>query len=125
MKKISLSTGATALSTLGLATIASAQTIQQTGQNVTNLFGIFGNLVNMAIGILVTLALAVFFWGLVKYIFHLGGDKGADQGKHLMIYGVIALFVMVSVWGLVGFLQSFFGVGSNPAGNVNTLIPQR
>jgi hypothetical protein len=95
------------------------------GQNVTGLVNIFGNLVNLSIGILITLALAVFFWGLVRYIFKLGGDEGAKNGKNLMIYGIIALFIMVSIWGIVSFVGSFLGVSQNQGQDVGNLVPRR
>jgi hypothetical protein len=59
------------------------------------------------------LALAFFFWGLAKFIFALnsGNEKGAQGGKTMMWWGVIALFVAVSIWGLIRFLISDFGFG--------------
>ncbi|MEN9852406.1 MAG: hypothetical protein RI996_349 [Candidatus Parcubacteria bacterium] len=92
-------------------------------ENVTKLFTAFGSLVNMSIGILVTLALAVFFWGLVTYIFKLGNGKG-EEGKNLMIYGIIALFIMVSIWGIITFIGTFLGVNQNQAQGVGNLVPK-
>lgn len=70
-----------------------------------------GRLVNLALPIVVGLALLGFFWGLVKYIFAAGDGEKIDEGKSLMIWSVVALFVMVSVWGLVGFIGRTFGIG--------------
>lgn len=70
----------------------------------------FGNWVNAATGILAALALLVFFWGVVKYIAAAGDEKAKDQGKRVMVGGVVALFVLFSVFGLVRFLQRSFGV---------------
>ncbi len=124
MKKLGViaATGISALAAISSVS-AQANTVNQTGANVTNLLNIFGGLVSASIGILVTLALAVFFWGLVKYLFNLGGEKGHEQGKHLMIYGIVALFVMVSVWGLIQFVQSFFGISGAQGGSVDALVP--
>ncbi|MEK7477853.1 MAG: pilin [Patescibacteria group bacterium] len=60
------------------------------------------------VGLLLTAALVVFFWGMVKYINSLSSEKDKQEGKQLMIWGVVALFVMVSVWGLVNLLQGTF-----------------
>ena len=49
------------------------------------------------------LALLFFFWGVAKYILSVGTEK--EEGKKIMVWGVIALFVISSVWGLVRFLQ--------------------
>lgn len=60
-----------------------------------------------------TLALLFFFWGVAKYIWTQGDSK--EDGKKIMIWGIVALFVMSSVWGLVAFLQSELlgGPGTN------------
>ncbi len=60
-------------------------------------------IVNPLVGILMTLAILAFFYGLVLYIWNLRGGK--DEGKAIMVWGVVAIAVMVSVWGLVNLLQ--------------------
>ena len=65
----------------------------------------------MSIKILVGVALIVFFAGLVKFIFHVSGDeKAVDEGKRIMKCGILALFVMLSVWGIVWFFQRGLGL---------------
>ena len=51
------------------------------------------------------LALIVFIWGLFQS-FILGGTdpEAREKGKGLMLWGIVAFFVMVSVWGLVNIL---------------------
>jgi hypothetical protein len=75
----------------------------------------FKDLINFSTGVVASLALLVFFWGLVKYIAKADDPKEKEAGKNTMIWGVIALFVMFSVFGLVSFLQASFGVtGTGP-----------
>ncbi len=112
MKNLSIKIAAVATTLLPAVAFAQETVV---GGNVSKLLREFGNLVNMSIGILVTLALAVFFFGLVRYIFKLGGDKGAENGKNLMIYGIVALFIMVSIWGIINFVGAFFGVNQSGA----------
>lgn len=90
--------------------------------NIDSLVTDIGNIINKIIPILFALALLVFFWGLVKYI--LGGAEDKDKAKNLMIWGVVALFVMASVWGLVKFIGTAVGVGTDAAPSVNPLIPK-
>lgn len=52
------------------------------------------------VSLLLTSALVVFFWGMILYIKGLS-EKDKKDGKTLMMWGIIALFVMVSVWGIV------------------------
>ena len=81
-------------------------------QNLAQLTGVkdlilaVGGLINPLILIVVGVALLVFFWGLVKFIFRIGGDeKAVEAGRRLMVWGLIALFVMISVWGIIAFMQ--------------------
>ena len=60
--------------------------------------------------IIVALALLFFFYGLAMYILKQGEEKA--KGKEIMIYGIIALFVMVAVWGLVSLLATSLGIES-------------
>ena len=81
----------------------------------------FSDLINFATGVLGAIALLVFFWGLVKYIAKADDEKAKEQGKNIMVWGVIALFVMFSIFGLVKFLQNSFGTTGNNSMDVPTL----
>lgn len=115
MKKIS------ALSALLLAMpfVVSAQSSGTFGSILTTIT----TLVNQLIPLAMALALLAFFWGLVKYIWSSGNEEGKADGKNIMIAGIVGLFVMVSIWGLVGIIANTFGVtkgGSETAPRVNT-----
>jgi len=69
-----------------------------------------GRLIDVALPIVVAIALLAFFWGLAKLIW--GGAEAVAEGKSLMIWGIVALFVMVSVWGLVRFIGDAVGISS-------------
>ena len=99
MKKIALITGVA----LTVPTFVFAQTIG-------TIFGTIGNLIQQATPIVVALALLYFFWGLATYILAAGDEEAKAKGRSIMIWGIIALFVIVSVWGLVGVLGNTFGV---------------
>ena len=72
-------------------------------------------LLSLLVPILVAAALVVFFWGLVQYLLKAGGGKGAKAGRSLMLWGLIALFVMVSVWGIISLAQRALGVEGGSA----------
>lgn len=97
--------------------VASAQTLS----NVQTLLNSIKNLVSLALPIVVGLALLGFFWGLMKFIFAAGDEGKKDEGKRVMIYGVIALFVMVAVWGLVGFIASSLDIETGGEATVPTV----
>jgi hypothetical protein len=92
-----------------------AFTFAQELGNLNNLLNSFGGLVDLALPIVMALALLAFFWGLVKFIFAAGDEGAKDEGKRIMIWGLVALFVMVSVWGLVRFIGDALDI--NPVGS--------
>jgi len=68
--------------------------------------------VGLIIPILIGVALIFFFWGLIQYIRN-AGKKGHERGRKTMIAGITALFIMVSIWGIIAFLQSSLGIRGN------------
>src|SRR3989338_9992259 len=96
-----------AIAMLLLPAMASAQT-------VFNVLGVFTSLLNGLMVLFITLAIVVFFWGLIKYIFNReGGEKEGSAGASLMLWGIIALTVMVSIWGIIALLRITFNVQRN------------
>lgn len=79
------------------------------------LIDIFLNLINITIPVIVALALLVFFKGLVAFIAKSGDEKSHAEGKNLMVWGLVALFVMISVWGIIKFFYADLGF-SRPFG---------
>ena len=75
------------------------------------------NLIDIAIRIAFGLAIAAFFFGFVRYLF--GGAQDKALGKTVMVWGTLAICVMLSILGIVGFLQRSIGVqsGGGPAIN--------
>jgi len=74
------------------------------------LIGAVGGLISRLIIVVAGIALLVFLWGLVKFIFKSGDPEEIKAGKNLMKWGLVALFVMVSVWGIIGFMQGELGL---------------
>jgi hypothetical protein len=81
-----------------------------------DLINIFVSLLRATLPVLFGLAMLAFIWGLVKFISRVGGDeKAVTEGKSFMIWSVIALFVLVSIWGILQFFYGGFGF-SRPFG---------
>ena len=47
----------------------------------------------------------MFLWNLED-----GGDN--SEGKQHMIWGIIGMFIMVSIWGIIGLLDNTFNLGA-------------
>jgi uncharacterized membrane protein len=62
--------------------------------------------------LILTLALLMFLWGIFKYLSASGNEVKIQEGVKLMTYGIVGLFVMFAVWGLVALLIGFFDTNS-------------
>ena len=63
-----------------------------------------------AIGFIIVLAVLAFIIGAVRFMYAAGDDKSRSDGRTMMVWGTIALFVMVSVWGIARIIHvTFFG----------------
>jgi len=65
------------------------------------------------------LSLLYFFWGVAKYIKSEGDGKA--EGKQIMIWGVVAIFVVSSVWGIVYFVRDELNINDDSAINMPTI----
>jgi len=68
------------------------------------------SILNTLVPLLIAVAVVVFLWGVIQYVTAGGDEEKRTKGRNTMIYGIIGLFVMVAVWGLVNVLLSTFGL---------------
>lgn len=85
------------------------------GTSPTDLCGVinvFVSIINKLIPFIIALTLLVFIWGIFQFVLASDSEEKRSEGRSTMLYGIIALFVMVSVWGLVNILVGTFGLSS-------------
>ncbi len=67
------------------------------------------DLIKSLVPLIVALTLLVFIWGIFQLV-RSNSEDSRQEAIAVITYGIISLFVMVSVWGLVSILTStFFG----------------
>ncbi len=66
----------------------------------------FIGLINVVIPVLGGLALALFLISVIRYIVKAGDAHGKSEERKAMGWGLVALFVLFSVWGILRLLQS-------------------
>ncbi|MFA5997501.1 MAG: hypothetical protein WC791_03370 [Candidatus Paceibacterota bacterium] len=59
------------------------------------------------ITLLMALAVAYFLFGVMKFVKDQGSEEAQVEGKKHMLWGIIGLFIMVSVYGILNFINSF------------------
>jgi len=77
-------------------------------QNVLTYMSCILNL--SVIPLIFSLALVMFVYGVVQYVLNEADEGKREKGKQFMVWGIIALTVMVSVWGLVNLLAETFNI---------------
>lgn len=79
------------------------------GNTIFNILGTIATILNVIIPILITLAVVYVIYGVIKYA--TAKDEDAQkEGRTVIVSGIIALFVIVSIVGLVAILNSTFGI---------------
>ena len=82
-------------------------------QNIPHLFEHIFGWISASIPLLVAVVLAVIFWNLGQFILHAGEERERERYKQFMVWSVVAMFLLLSFWGVVYFLVgSFFTLGS-------------
>ena len=65
---------------------------------------------NSIIPFLIGVAFVVIVWGIFKYVMHAGDSEKVAEGRRSVVYGILALFLMLSFWGFVMIIaKSLFG----------------
>lgn len=67
-------------------------------------------IINPLILLLLVMALLVFVWGAVQFVANASNEEGRSVGKRHMIWGVIGLFLMFSVLGILRVLLRTFDI---------------
>jgi NADH:ubiquinone oxidoreductase subunit 2 (subunit N) len=110
MKKAFALTSLT-LSALALPLVSLAATVN----NLSDAGSFIINTINgILVPVLFAIAFIVFIWGAFKtFIMGANSEDVKEEGKNLMLWGLIGFFVMVSVWGLVNILTGTINFGNN------------
>lgn len=78
--------------------------------NLTELINRFKSILGALIPLLFGVALVGFLWGVSQFIFHADDETKRKEGRQVIIYGIIGLFFMTAIWGIVALLGNTFGI---------------
>jgi hypothetical protein len=67
---------------------------------------------NTVTNLLLTVAVAAFFWSIVTFMWNRskGNVDATEDAKNKLLWSIIGLFVMFSIWGIITFLQDGLGI---------------
>ena len=110
---------------LSIATFLPSVTFAQqiTGSNpITNfdtLVGRLTNIGNVVIELLIAFAVIYIIINVVRFIMS-GDDTKRSELRTSILWGIVGLFVILSIWGLVRILTNTFNTGNRQAPRQNT-----
>ena len=80
-----------------------------------------GSWLSIAGQLLIGGAVVALFWGILLFIF----DEGKrEKAKEIIGFGIGGIFVMVSIWGIISFLQNTtVGDDASARAHINDLVP--
>src|SRR3989344_6640474 len=79
--------------------------------------------INPAILVIFAFGFFLFVWGLIEFLWNLRGGEVQNDGKQHMIWGIVGMLIMVSVFGIISLIDSTFNLNiSNPdVGRINNV----
>ena len=80
---------------------------------VTQVTGIVNTLPPIVIGV----AVVVFLWGIISFLTSGDDADQKEKAKRKVVWGLVAILVMVSLWGIIAVLQTVFGIGGGGGGH--------
>lgn len=91
-------------------------------QTVLTTLGVFETLGNIFFKVCSAAAFVAFAWGIAKVIFNTDDEKKRQEAKYVLIWSSIAMFVLVTIWGIVGYLEETIG-NTNDPGQITIDVP--
>jgi Type IV secretion system pilin len=130
MKKITsiLSRVGTAIGVGLIPFVASAQVNTNIGGQINNANDIvnqFGRIGTVAISIMISLAVIWIIFHVVRYLIMTNDAAKRDEAKKSILWGILGLFIILSIWGLVAILTNTFNTTNQVPTNEFPQIPIR
>ncbi|MEK9153911.1 MAG: hypothetical protein AAB798_00400 [Patescibacteria group bacterium] len=69
-------------------------------------------IINPAILLIFTAGFFLFVWGLVQFLLNLDQGGENEDGKKHILWGIVGMFIMASVYGILALLDNTFDLGA-------------
>lgn len=68
---------------------------------------IMSNAVTPFLYFMFALAIVIFLWGIMEFIYSSDDEKKKEDGKRHLVWGLVGMFIMFGVWGIIKIIQNF------------------
>lgn len=111
----------TAFFTLAVLIIALPESAAAAPRTFKELADVIVSIIDTGTGLLILTGVVVYFWGISTNLLKMR-DEGGKVFKAYIIWGIIALFVMVSIWGILELLKNTLFGSDGAGGGIGTSI---
>ncbi len=66
--------------------------------------------IDPALRVIFTLGLLLFIWGIIQFLWGVKDGRADEKGKDHMVYGLLGMLIMVSVYGIIALIINSFGL---------------
>jgi hypothetical protein len=96
---------------------------QSSASGILGLVTTLQTLLDRAVPLIISLAVLGLFWFLLQFVWKGSSDpKAREEAIKGMGFSLIAIFIMVAVWGIIAFIANLTGVGVG--GDGQAIIPK-
>ncbi len=80
-------------------------------------------IIDPALRVVFTLGLFLFLWGVVEFLYKLSKGEVSPEGKNHMVWGLVGMLIMVSVYGIIALIVNTFELrgASTDVGRMNSI----
>lgn len=72
-------------------------------------------ILNPLLGLLFAVAFLMFIWGIFQFIGSAATDDGREKGKKNIMWGIVGMFIMIAVYGIIKVITGTFGITPDAA----------
>ena len=83
------------------------------------------SVISTLITVLAASAFVTFFWGLSKFILNSNKPEEIKKGQQYMMWGILAIFVLLTFEVIVGLISKEFEIGSDTLYVSDILLPTK
>lgn len=84
---------------------------EKTVTNLTSFITAIGGIIGQIVPLILAIAVLYLIWNIGHFVMsgQAGDEKARSTAMNNVIWSIIGIFIMLSVWGLVGLLQGTIG----------------
>jgi len=121
MKKYILAGTALLLPAFAFAQIAGSDPYVVT--DIPTLVTAINGVINLVFPVLVGIAVIVIIWAIFQMVLNAGDEEARKAGRTKLLWGIIGIFLMLSVWGLINILINTIYLDRSSAVDVPVVVP--